>query len=225
MADDVFVIENGAMLRGYPRREESPAAFEWPNEDAQWVEAELFKAHAHFLLANREQIFADSRMFLAPVNVMSGAAYVGALLKPCVGTYLEWWLRRGKDELAYHVSGSPLSGANVSKSIAKDGSLVPLPASPSGAPFLSLMKEFENAHKRYHAERERFDAYSLWEVIQRLKGEPPRYDDGFKVLVLERERARNEGVFEKMARQISELKSRLQSCKDRLRNAFARLEK
>ena len=33
-------------------------------------------------------------MFLAPVNVMSGAAYVGALPKPCVGTYLEWWLRR-----------------------------------------------------------------------------------------------------------------------------------
>lgn len=225
MADDVFVIENGTTLRGYPRREDSPATFKWPNEDAQRVEAELFKANAHFLLENRERIFADSRMFLAPVNVMSGAAYVGALPKPCVGTYLEWWLRRGKDELAYHVSGSPLSGANVSKSIAKDGSLVPLPASPSGGPFLSLMREFENAHKRYHAERERFDAYSLWEVIQRLKGEPPRYDDGFKVLVLERERARNEGVFEKMARQISELRSRLQSCKDRLRNAFVRLEK
>ena len=76
---------------------------------------------------------------------------------------------------------------------------MPLPASPSGAPFLSLMREFENAHKRYHAERERFDACSLWEVVQRLKGEPPRYDDGFMVLVLERERARNEGVFEKMA--------------------------
>ena len=215
MADDVFVIENGAMLRGYPRRAESPAAFKWPNEDVQGVEAALFKANAHFLLENRERIFADSRMFLAPVNVMSGAAYVGALVKPCVGTYLEWWLRRGKDELAYHVSGSPLSGANVSKSIAKDGSLVPLPASPSGAPFLSLMKEFEDAHKRYRAERERFDAYSLWEVIQRLKGEQPRYDDGFKVLVLERERLRNEGVCEKMVRQISELKSRLQSYKDR----------
>ena len=225
MADDVFVIENGAMLRGYPRRAESPAAFKWPNEDVQWVESELFKANAHFLLENRERIFADSRMFLAPVNVMSGAAYVGALTKPCVGTYLEWWLRRGKDELAYHVSGSPLSGANVSKSIAKDGSLMPLLASPSGATFLSLMKEFENAHKRYHAERERFDAYSLWEVIQRLRGEQPKYDDGFKVLILERERVRNEGVFEKMARQISELKSRLQSHKDRLRSTLSRLGK
>ena len=112
-------------------------------------------------------------MFLAPVNVMSGAAYVGALPKPCVGTYLEWWLRRGKDELAFHVSGSPLSGANVSKSIAKNGKLVPLPASP----FLDLVKEFQNAHKRYLAEREQFDAYSLWEVIQRLKGELPRHGD------------------------------------------------
>ena len=225
MVNDVFVIENGATLLGYPRREESSAAFEWPNEGAQWVEAELFKAHAHFLLANREQIFADSRMFLAPVNVMSGAAYVGALPKPCVGTYLEWWLRRGRYELAYHVSGSPLSGANVSKAIDRDGHLVPLLASPSGAPFLSLMHEFEDAHNRYRAERERFDAYSLWEVIQRLKGEVPRYDDGFMVLVLERERTRNEGIFEKMARQISELKSRVQSHKDRLRNALAQLGK
>ena len=59
---------------------------------------------------------------------------------------------------------------------------------------MSLMKEFESAHKRHHAERERFDACSLREVIQRLKGEPPRYDDGFKVLVLGRERARNRAV-------------------------------
>ena len=88
---------------------------------------------------------------------------------------------------------------------------------------MSLMREFENAHKRYHAERERFDAYSLWEVIQRIKGEPPKYDDGFKVLVLERERARSEGMFEKMVRQISELRSRVQSHKDRLRSALSRL--
>ena len=73
-----FAIENGTALRGYPRRVKSPAAFEWPNEDVQSVEAELFRAHADFLMENREKIFADSRMVLAPVNVMSGAAYVGA---------------------------------------------------------------------------------------------------------------------------------------------------
>ena len=112
MTEDVFTIENGAMLRGYPRRAESPAAFKWPNEDVRRVEAEL----------------------------------------------------------AFHVSGSPLSGANVSTSIDKNGKLVSLLASP----FWVLMKEFVDAHKRYLAERERFDAYSLWEVIQRLKGESPR---------------------------------------------------
>ena len=104
-------------------------------------------------------------MFLAPVNVMSGAAYVGALVKPIVGTYLEWWLRRGQEELAYFISGSPLSGANVSKAIAKDGSLVPLKA-----PFSNLLNEFNQAHKRYLEERKRFDAYTLYEVIRRLKG-------------------------------------------------------
>ena len=170
MADDVFVIGNGATLRAYPQRAESPSAFNWPKEDVRRVDVELLKAHAHFLLENRERIFADSRMFLAPVNVMSGAAYIGALTKPCVGTYLEWWLRRGKDELAFHVSGSPLSGANVSKSIAKNGKLVTLPAPR----FLNLVKEFQAAHNRYRAARERFDAYSLREVIQRLKGELPR---------------------------------------------------
>ena len=170
MAEEVFVIENGATLRGFPRRAESPSAFNWPKEEVRRVDVDLLKAHAHFLLENRERIFADSRMFLAPVNVMSGAAYIGALTKPCVGTYLEWWLRRGKDELAFHVSGSPLSGANVSKAIGKDGKLVPLPAPR----FLDLVKEFQDAHNRYRVERERFDACSLWEVIQRLKGELPR---------------------------------------------------
>lgn len=172
MADDVFEIENGAMLRGFPRSAESPSAFSWPNEDARRVDVELMKAHAHFLLENRERIFADSRMFLAPVNVMSGAAYIGALTKPCVGTYLEWWMRRVKDELAFHVSGSPLSGANVSKAIGEDGKLVPLPATR----FLDLVKEFQDAHNRYRTERERFDAYSLGDVIQRLKGERPSKD-------------------------------------------------
>lgn len=166
MTDDVFVIENGATLRGFPRRAESPSAFNWPKEEVRRVDVDLLKAHAHFLLENRERIFADSRMFLAPVNVMSGAAYIGALTKPCVGTYLEWWLRRGKDELAFHVSGSPLSGTNVSKAIARNGKLLPLPAPR----FLDLVKEFQDAHNRYRAERERFDTYSLCEVVQRLRG-------------------------------------------------------
>ena len=63
---------------------------------------------------------------------------------------------------------------------------------------------------------------TLREVIQRLKGVPPSYDDGFRVLVLERERLRNEGICEKLVRRISELESRLQGLKDKLRNALAK---
>ena len=161
-----FTIENGMVLQGYPREKPDDAAFAWPGEEARYVDGEIFKKNAHFLFENRERIFADSRMFLAPVNVMSGAAYIGSLVKPTVGTDIEWWLGRGKEELAYFVSGSPLSGANVSRAIAKDGSLVPL---PSPGIFLNLVKEFTNAHKRYIAERRCFEAYSLLEVVMRLK--------------------------------------------------------
>jgi len=178
-----FTIENGMVLQGYPREKPDDAALTWPGEEARYVDGEIFKKNAHFLFENRERIFADSRMFLAPVNVMSGAAYIGSLVKPTVGTYIEWWLRRGKEELAYFVSGSPLSGANVSKAIAKDGSLVPL-ASPGI--FLNLVKEFSDAHKRYLAERRRFEAYSLIEVVMRLKNIDPDHEDAFKAQVLER---------------------------------------
>ena len=169
-----FTIENGMVLQGYPREKPDDAALTWPGEEARYVDGEIFKKNAHFLFENRERIFADSRMFLAPVNVMSGAAYIGSLVKPTVGTYIEWWLRRGKEELAYFVSGSPLSGANVSRAIAKDGSLVPL---PSPGTFLNLVKEFTDAHKRYIAERRCFEAYSLLEVVMRLKNIDPSYEE------------------------------------------------
>jgi len=178
-----FTIENGMVLQGYPREKPDDAALTWPGEEARYVDGEIFKKNAHFLFENRERIFADSRMFLTSVNVMSGAAYIGSLVKPTVGTYIEWWLRRGKEELAYFVSGSPLSGANVSRAIVKDGSLVPL---QSLGIFLNLVKEFSDAHKRYLAERRRFEAYSLLEVVMRLKNIDPDHEDAFKAQVLER---------------------------------------
>ncbi len=166
MGVNEFTIENGTVMVGRPRETPDEAAMKWPDGDARKIDAGLFVANAHFLFENRERVFSDSQMFLAPVNVMSGGAYIGAFVKPTVGTYVEWWLRRGKEELAYHVSGSPLSGTNVSKAIAKDGSLVPLGC---GASFISLAKEYIDAHKRYLAERRKFKAYSLSEVLMRLR--------------------------------------------------------
>ena len=197
-----FTIENGMVLQGYPREKPDDAALTWPGEEARYVDGEIFKKNAHFLFENRERIFADSRMFLTSVNVMSGAAYIGSLVKPTVGTYIEWWLRRGKEELAYFVSGSPLSGANVSRAIVKDGSLVPL---QSLGIFLNLVKEFSDAHKRYLAERRRFEAYSLLEVVMRLKNIDPDHEDAFKAQVLERHKP----LLKKVAGKLGKLWKRI----------------
>ena len=212
-----FTIENGMVLQGFPKEKPDDAAFKWADAETQRLDMELIKANAHFLFENRERIFADSRMFLAPVNVMSGAAYIGTLVKPTVGTYIEWWLRRGKEELAYFVSGSPLSGANVSSAIAKDGSLVPL--RPDGI-FLNLVKEFTDSHKRYIDERRKFEAYSLLEVVMRLKNIDPSYEDAFRVQVLERQKSALEKVVDKLKKELAAVKRRCQSYKDKYKNCL-----
>lgn len=213
-----FVIGNGTMLEGFPRDEHSPEPFRWPSAELRDAERELFVANAHFLFENRERIFADSRMFLAPVNVMSGAAYVGEFVKPTVGTYLEWWLRRGEEELAFHVSGSPLSGTNVSRAIAKDGKLVPLKPTPGGN-FLSLMKEYNDAHKRYVEERKKLDAYSLAEVVMRLKNIVPSYDDAIRAQAAESRAAALQAKVEALGRELTDARRRCQSWKDKFKNA------
>ncbi len=212
-----FTIENGMVLQGFPKEKPDDAAFKWADAETRRLDMELIKANAHFLFENRERIFADSRMFLAPVNVMSGAAYIGTLVKPTVGTYIEWWLRRGKEELAYFVSGSPLSGANVSSAIAKDGSLVPL--RPDGI-FLNLVKEFTDSHKRYIDERRKFEAYSLLEVVMRLKNIDPSYEDAFRVQVLERQKSALEKVVDKLKKELAAVKRRCQSYKDKYKNCL-----
>ncbi len=215
MEANEFAIENGTILKGYPRQKPDDAVDKWPDRESQEVDADLFVANAHFLFENRDRIFADSRMFLAPVNVMSGGAYIGPFTKPTVGTYIEWWIRRGKGELAYHVSGSPLSGTNASKAIAKDGRLVPLGA---GAPFNSIAREYVDAHERYLAERRQFMAYSLPEVLMRLKNVAASYEDAARVLVLERRTASLERRIEQLERDLNEARSKCRSWKDKYRN-------
>ena len=216
MEDNVFTIEDGRALKGYPRAQPDDSALEWPEKEARDVDMELFVENAHFLFENREKIFADSRMFLAPVNIMSGAAYIGPLVKPTVGTYLEWWLRRGREELAFFVSGSPLSGANASRSVAKDGSVVPL---PKPGMFLNLVKEFTDAHRRYLEERKKYEVYSLLEVILRLKGIDPNYEDAVKARLLARRSTALEKTVEILTRTLEETKRRCRSWKDKYKTA------
>ena len=102
-----------------------------PTEETE-RQKKLFTDHAFFLLAHRERIMRDSRMFLAPVAVQNGLAYMGTsgFNAPTVGIYLEWWaacanaMRIDKDgnrSLVFHLAGSPLSGANYCSEVYEDG--------------------------------------------------------------------------------------------------------
>lgn len=159
-------LRDGRDLKCFQKTETSPEQFKWPDKDAQYAEYNLLKENAHFIFTNREKALSDSRIFFAPVNIMSGGAYIGAFVKPTLGTYVEWWIARGKDELALFVSGSPLSGANASTAVAKDGKVIKL--EPDGI-FLNLVKEFNSFHKQYNDVRETCDAYTLEDAIAKLK--------------------------------------------------------
>ena len=99
------------------------------------------------------------------MNVGSGGAYIGTFVKPTVGTYVEWWLERGQDDLVICVSGSPLSGANASTVVDKDGKHKRLKTDER---YLDLVNEFRNVHGRYHNIRENCDAYTFEEAIEQI---------------------------------------------------------
>jgi len=174
-----FTLLDGTVLTGIPKESPEiggssrPDRDRWPPLEVQNAERALFVANAHVLLANVKRIFADSRLFLAPVAIQSGMAYVGALPMPCLGGYLEWWLncpcstRRDGDRLAltYFVSGSPLSGANASASVWSDGTV-----GGGTAGLGALATTFIETMRRYREPRRRFAAYSLADVLAALRG-------------------------------------------------------
>ena len=83
---------------------------------------DCFLQNAFLFLDNAERILGDPRMAMARVSVSNGLAYMGAFPTANLGTYLDWWLNSGLEEilhdnegrkaLTWSVSGSPLSGMN-----------------------------------------------------------------------------------------------------------------
>lgn len=92
----------------------------------------LFADNAFLVIANRERILSDSRMFLAPVPVSNGLAYSGAFPEPSLGIYVEWWLNCPSSVLfdeadnlsvVWSLAGSPLSGSNQCATVNEDGAV------------------------------------------------------------------------------------------------------
>jgi len=144
---------------------------------------EAFLQNAFFLLEQREVIFGDSRMFLAHVPVRSGLAYTGTsgFEHPTLGIYLEFWLRSGmpmavkessdphaKDHnaLLYHLAGSPLSGSNNCAFVTREGKSI----QHSMKSFISYWPLFIDINKRYDEAKQRFQTYTIREVVERLRG-------------------------------------------------------
>ena len=141
----------------------------------------LFADNAFYLLAHKDRIMNDSRMFLCQVDVHSGLAYVGTsgFRTPTIGVYLEWWSNSdnamqkddsGEVRLVYYLAGSPLSGRNSCAVVYQDGRT----ESVHLTSFISYWPSFMEINRRYDTAKQRYHAYSLQQVLDILH----REDDG-----------------------------------------------
>lgn len=136
----------------------------------------LFLQEAFYLYEHREQIMADSRMFLTLLPFKNGLAYTGTsgLNQATLGIYLEWWddcekaVIREKDKveaLTYFIAGSPLSGANHCSAVDRKGQSVTMQFSP----FSPIWSSFMRINQRYTEAKQRYQSYTLEETIAKLR--------------------------------------------------------
>lgn len=139
---------------------------------------QLFKDNAFYLLAHRERILQDSRMFLTPIVAHNGLAYTGTsgFHRPTIGIYLEWWSHclgtmvisdSGRMSLVYQLAGSPLSGSNSCGQLYERGESAPIRLSGFSKYWQSLMK----INTRYDEAKQIYQAYTLQELLDTLHEE------------------------------------------------------
>lgn len=137
---------------------------------------QIFYENAWFFLEHADEIMKDSRMFLAPVGVQNGIAYTGTsgFRHPTLGIYLEWWLNfseaaiDGNGNPVWYISGSPLSGRNCCQAATQDGENVNIKQQTK---FSDIWSSFCKVNNRYNDVKWNYEAFSLEEVLIRLKGE------------------------------------------------------
>lgn len=139
---------------------------------------QLFISNAFYLLAHKERILSDSRMFLCPVAIQNGIAYTGTsgFRKPTLGVYLEWWGlvegamrtdKKGCRSLVYQLAGSPLSGHNSCGAVCEDGRTETVSLSP----FSRHWGPFVHINQRYTEAKQLYQAYTLQQVLDILHQE------------------------------------------------------
>ena len=136
---------------------------------------ELLCRNLHRLIAESDKILADSKMFLAPVPIHNGLAYFGTsgFQNPTLGVYIEWWRHHkcawvidelGERQPLIYIAGSPLSGANKCAYVGAEG----MSYGVSVTNFAPVWQSFMNVNTRYTEAKQRYDAYTLEEVVEIL---------------------------------------------------------
>ena len=126
-----------------------------------------------FFLENSERILSDSRMFLAPVPLRSNLAYFGhaPFESPTLGIYIEFCKNSEYSVFNYKyniqrvvgsMAGSTLSGNNFTVCGDKFGRIKEMHITK----FSSTARDFMFINKRYKEVKEKYDAYTLSEVIE-----------------------------------------------------------
>ena len=137
---------------------------------------QLFLQEAFFLYEHKEQILADSRMFLTPLPFQNNLAYAGTsgLRNATLGIYLEWWdaceqaviyNKDGIEALTYFIAGSPLSGGNHCSAVDRNGKS----RTVQFATFTGIWSSFMRISQRYTEAKQIYQAYTLEETISKLR--------------------------------------------------------
>lgn len=203
-SDDMTIDTTGQYLTIGNKKPAHP-----PIDEQKVTQKEMFINNAFYLLAHKDRILSDSRMFLCPIAVQSGLAYIGTsgFRNPTLGVYIEWWLNchgamrvdgNGLKSLVYHLAGSPLSGANKCSEVREDGKTCIVSLSSFGRHW----GPFTNINTRYTDAKARYQAYTLEQVLDILHQE----DDGDASYahVIETQFLKNE--IDKLNEQVGRLK-------------------
>ena len=149
-----------------------------PKPEAKEVLRQFFIDNAFYLLAHRERILRDSRMFLTPVSVQNKLAYTESpgMDAPTIGVYLEWWSsclgsmvlsESGRLSLIYELTGSPHSKFAICRQLYEDGETEPIHLYYFARYWESLMK----INMRYNEAKQIYEAYTLQELLDILHEE------------------------------------------------------
>lgn len=209
--EERIVLMNGTELVCYPKKEKEIVQ---PNE----VDAcKFFMENAFLIYQNADRILSDSRMFLAPVWASKGLTSVenGAFSYATLGVYVEWWLNcvanttrdiLGRDAVLVSFWGNPMTGTASGRYVYPDGSQ----KTELIKQFSDFWEDFRYVNARYAASKAKYDAYTLEEVVEMLKGVEISKERAMRIMLLREEGLKNAYIrkFENMSEKYDEMASK-----------------